>query len=173
MKTKQFNKNGIFWLLYLSYVFIYAARLNLSMASPAMRDQGILTAVELGFIGSAFSVVYSCGRLFNGIIGDRLAPKLLIITGLALTGLANLLIGFLPPYLLILVLWCLNAFGQSMLWSALLRTMTDKPVRATASVAEGCATALQVAGVDGVICAIGSLYMVGDVTAAFQEIFGE
>ena len=57
--------------------------------------------------------------------------------------------------------------------AALLRTMTDKPVRATASVAEGCATALQVAGVDGVICAIGSLYMVGDVTAAFQEIFGE
>ena len=54
----------------------------------------------------------------------------------------------------------------------LLRTMTDKPVRATASVAEGCATALQVAGVDGVICAIGSLYMVGDVTAAFKEIFG-
>ena len=132
MKTKQFNKNGIFWLLYLSYVFIYAARLNLSMASPAMRDQGILTAVELGFIGSAFSVVYSCGRLFNGIIGDRLAPKLLIITGLALTGLANLLIGFLPPYLLILVLWCLNAFGQSMLWSALLRTMTGIYTKAEA-----------------------------------------
>lgn len=132
MKTKQINKSGIFWLLYLSYVFIYAARLNLSMASPAMREQGILTAVELGFIGSAFSVVYSCGRLFNGIIGDRLAPKLLIITGLALTGLANLLIGFLPPYLLILVLWCLNAFGQSMLWSALLRTMTGIYTKAEA-----------------------------------------
>ena len=132
MKTKQINKNGIFWLLYLSYVFIYAARLNLSMASPAMREQGILTAVELGFIGSAFSVIYSCGRLFNGIIGDRLAPKLLIITGLALTGLANLLIGFLPPYLLILVLWCLNAFGQSMLWSALLRTMTGIYTKAEA-----------------------------------------
>ena len=132
MRTKQVNKSSIFWLLYLSYVFIYAARLNLSMASPAMREQGILTAVELGFIGSAFSVVYSCGRLFNGIIGDRLAPKLLIITGLALTGLANLLISFLPPYLLILVLWCLNAFGQSMLWSALLRTMTGIYTKAEA-----------------------------------------
>ena len=132
MKTKSINKNSIFGLLYLSYVLIYAARLNLSMASPAMRDQGILTAVEIGFIGSAFSVVYSCGRLFNGIIGDRLAPKLLIIAGLALTGLANLLIGFLPPYLLILVLWCLNAFGQSMLWSALLRTMTGIYAKAEA-----------------------------------------
>ena len=126
MNTKPAaKKGGIFLLLYISYVIIYIARLNLSMASPAMRDSGVLTAVELGFIGSAFSVVYSCGRLFNGVLGDRLAPKLLIVTGLALAGAANLLIGLLPPYLILLVLWCVNAFGQSMLWSALLRTMTS------------------------------------------------
>jgi len=69
-------------------------------------------------------VIYSCGRLFNGMLGDRLAPKLLIVTGLVLTGIANLLIGILPPYLIILVLWSLNAFGQSMLWSSLLQTVT-------------------------------------------------
>ena len=34
----------------------------------------ILTAAQLGLIGSAFSVVYSCGRLVSGIVGDRLAP---------------------------------------------------------------------------------------------------
>ena len=124
MKTKT-NNNLIFFLCYLAYTCIYVARLNLSMASPAMREAGILSAAELGFIGSAFSVVYSCGRLFNGILGDRMAPKLLIVTGLVLTAAANLLIGLLPPYLLILVLWCVNAFGQSMLWSAMLRTMTD------------------------------------------------
>jgi sugar phosphate permease len=89
-----------------------------------MREAGILSAAELGFIGSAFSVVYSCGRLFNGILGDRTAPKILIVTGLFLTGAANLLIGILPPYLLILALWCVNAFGQSMLWSSMLKTMT-------------------------------------------------
>lgn len=114
----------IFFLCYIAYTCIYIARLNLSMASPAMREAGILTAAELGFIGSAFSVVYSCGRLFNGILGDRIAPKILIVTGLLLTGAANLLIGILPPYLVILVLWCLNAFGQSMLWSSMLKTMT-------------------------------------------------
>ena len=124
-QTESTNKTSIFLLLYISYVTIYVARLNLSMASPAMLEQGVLSALELGFIGSAFSVVYACGRLFNGIIGDRLAPKLLIATGLLLTGATNLLIGFLPPYILILTLWCFNAFGQSMLWSAILRTMTD------------------------------------------------
>ena len=96
MKTKaSVNKGVIFWLLYLSYVAIYMARQNLSMASPALQDAGLLTAAQLGFIGSVFSVLYSCGRLFNGILGDRIASKILIITGLAFSGVANLLIGFL------------------------------------------------------------------------------
>lgn len=126
MKTQASRRSGsIFLICYIAYTCIYIARLNLSMASPAMREAGLLTAAQLGFIGSAFSVVYSCGRLFNGILGDRTAPKLLIVAGLVLTGIANLLIGVLPPYVLILALWCVNAFGQSMLWSAMLRTMTD------------------------------------------------
>ena len=125
MNQKTIQRTGhIFFLCYIAYTCIYIARLNLSMASPAMREAGLLTAAELGFIGSAFSVVYSCGRLFNGILGDRTAPKILIVTGLLLTGAANLLIGILPPYLLILALWCVNAFGQSMLWSSMLKTMT-------------------------------------------------
>ena len=123
METKNRN-DRIFFLFYFSYMAIYIARLNLSMASPAMLQGGILTEVQLGFIGSAFSVVYSCGRLFNGILGDRLAPWLLITLGLLLTGCANLLLGILPPYGVILLLWCLNAFGQSMLWSSMLRSMT-------------------------------------------------
>lgn len=125
MKTKNQPSNSVFYLCFIAYTCIYIARLNLSMASPAMREAGILTAAQLGLIGSAFSVVYSCGRLVSGIVGDRLAPKLLICTGLFLTALSNMLVGILPPYALMLILWCFNALGQSMLWSALLRTMTD------------------------------------------------
>ena len=125
MKTKKHNKGVIFWLLFLSYVTIYMARLNLSMASPALRESGVLNAAQLGFIGSAFSVIYSCGRLFNGILGDRLAPKVMILTGLVFTGIANLTIGILPPYGVLLVLWSINAFAQSMLWSSLIRTVSS------------------------------------------------
>lgn len=124
MKTKTIRPGMVFWLLYIAYTTIYIARLNLSTAAPWLEEAGVLNAAQLGFIGSAFSVIYSCGRLFNGVVGDRLAPKLLIVTGLALTGVSNLLIGFLPPYLLIFVLWSLNAFGQSMLWSSLLQTVS-------------------------------------------------
>jgi len=117
-------KGFVFALCFAAYASIYIARFNLSMASPGMIAGGVLTEVEYGLLGSAFSVAYACGRLFNGMIGDRRAPWLMIAVGLFGTGAANLLIGVLPPYAVILVLWCVNAYAQSMLWSSLLRCMT-------------------------------------------------
>jgi len=121
---KTFPKGLVFVLCYVAYVSIYAARLNLAQASPELISTGLLTSEQYGFLGSAFFWVYACGRLLNGMIGDRAAPWVMISLGLAMTGVANLLIGVLPPYLLILILWCVNAYGQSMLWSSLLRCMT-------------------------------------------------
>jgi len=121
---KPFPKGLVFLLCYIAYVSIYAARLNLAQASPALIEGGILTSEQYGFLGSAFFWVYACGRLMNGMIGDRAAPWVMVSLGLLLTGVANLFIGVLPAYLLILLLWCINAYGQSMLWSSLLRCMT-------------------------------------------------
>lgn len=121
---KKFPKGWVFLLCYVAYVSIYAARLNLAQASPALIEANVLTSEQYGFLGSAFFWVYACGRLLNGVIGDRAAPWVMISLGLVLTGTANLLIGVLPPYVLILLLWCVNAYGQSMLWSSLLRCMT-------------------------------------------------
>ncbi len=123
MKPTQ-RKSLLFALCYVSYVFIYAARLNLSIASPVMIGDGTLTSGEYGMIGGAFFVVYAIGRLCNGMIGDRVAPWLMIGLGLGMTGLANLLISTMPSYLLILLLWSANAYAQSMLWSSLLRALT-------------------------------------------------
>lgn len=121
---RKIPQGFVFALCYIAYVSIYAARLNLAQASPALISGGVVTSQQYGFLGSAFFWVYACGRLLNGMIGDRAAPWVMISLGLVLTGAANLLIGVLPPYLLILLLWCVNAYGQSMLWSSLLRCMT-------------------------------------------------
>lgn len=121
---KTFPKGLVFVLCYVAYVSIYAARLNLAQASPMLIEGGLLTSEQYGFLGSAFFWVYACSRLLNGMIGDRVAPWVMISLGLLLTGFANMLIGTLPAYLLILILWCVNAYGQSMLWSSLLRCMT-------------------------------------------------
>ena len=121
---KKFSQGFVFLLCYISYVAIYAARLNLSMASPDMISGGMLTEIQYGFIGSVFFVTYACGRLLNGVIGDHIAPWVMVAVGLLFTGISNLLIGAIPNYVIILIFWAINAYAQSMLWSSLLRCMT-------------------------------------------------
>ena len=110
----------IFLVCYASYLFIYVARLNLSMAAPGLKNLAVLSTEQIGLLGSVFSVVYACGRLFSGLLSDRQAPWKMISTGLVLCGISNICFGLFPPFLAILLLWGVNAFAQSMLWGAIL-----------------------------------------------------
>lgn len=122
MNTMQKNrKNLIYFLCYFAYASIYIARLNLSVATPLLRDTGVLSTEQIGYLGTAFSIVYAFGRLLNGVKSDTVQPKVMISIGLALCFLANLGMGILPPFPGMLLFWCVNAFAQSMLWSSVLR----------------------------------------------------
>ncbi len=114
------KKRLIFAVVYLAYTSIYIARVNLSMAAPTLEELSVINTVQLGLLGSVFSCIYATGRLFNGIIGDKTAPWIMLTTGLTVAGLSNLFIGFLPPLAAIFVLWGTNAYAQSMLWSSVL-----------------------------------------------------
>ena len=114
----------IFLLCYFAYTAIYIARVNLSMAAPGLREMQVLTEAQYGLLGSVFSIIYALGRLITGSISDRKPPVLLICTGLVLCGISNLLIGILPPFVGMLLLWSVNALAQSMLWSSVLCVMS-------------------------------------------------
>ena len=120
MSVIKKNKSLIFVLCYILYTSIYIARLNLSMTSPELKSTGVLNVTQIGILGSVFSIVYACGRLFNGIIGDTKPPYVMICTGLVLAGVSNVCISFFPPFIAIFILWGLNAYAQSMLWSSVL-----------------------------------------------------
>lgn len=114
----------IFTVCYLAYLFIYVARLNLSMAAPGLKNLQILSVEQIGLLGSAFSVIYACGRLFSGILSDRVAPWKMISAGLLLCGISNLCFGLFPPFGALLLLWGVNALAQSMLWGSILRILS-------------------------------------------------
>ena len=114
----------VFLICYMAYVSIYVARLNLSMAAPALKELAVLDTAQIGLLGSMFSVVYACGRLLSGIIADKTSPWIMITSGLILCGLCNICIGLFPPYVAFLLLWGANAFAQSMLWGPILRILS-------------------------------------------------
>lgn len=123
MKTKK--NTIIFIICYLAYTSIYIARLNLSMASPGMIEAGIVDTVQIGMMGSIFSIIYAFGRLLNGQLSDRQPPYRMIALGLIVAGVSNVLIGFFPPFIGIFLLWGANAYAQSMLWSSILCTVAS------------------------------------------------
>lgn len=53
-----------------------------------------------------------------------------------------------------------------------IKTLTGKPATAAKDIPEGCALAMEKAGYRGVVCAIGSLYGVGDVTRELKKLLG-
>ena len=119
------RKNTIFFVCFFAYVSIYIARTNLSVAAPELKSLGILTTEQVGFLGSAFSVIYACGRLLSGWIGDRVKPVILVCIGLCLCSIGNLFCATLPGFAAIVVLWSINALAQSLLWGPILRILSE------------------------------------------------
>jgi len=115
----------IFIICYISYASIYLARLNLSISSPELIGAGMLNESQIGLLGGVFSVIFAIGRTVFGSLSDKKAPWIMISTGLLLTGVSNLVIGFLPVFIGMVVLWSLNAIAQSMLWSSMLCVMSS------------------------------------------------
>ncbi|MBR0598987.1 MFS transporter [Sinanaerobacter chloroacetimidivorans] len=114
-----FRKNAwrVLWGFSILYCFLYCARLNLGLAIPAMIEQTSWTAADLGILSAIFFWTYGMGHLFNGRLGEIFGVNRFIVTGVFLSAIANILISFQASLLIIAVLWGLNGYFQSMLWS--------------------------------------------------------
>ncbi len=148
-KIKSFSV--LFIIGYISYCLVYIGRLNLSIAYTSLND---ITSTQYGYITSAFLIAFSCGRLINGMIGDKVHPRFMLYIGLTLSGLSNIFLSFLPSFLIFIILWSINGYAQSMLWGSLLTYISyispsDKKVKSVSylvsSVAVGSVAGLLIA----------------------------
>ncbi len=105
-----------FWGVSLTYAAFYLCRFNISVALPEIGRQFGYSKTVLGGIGSAFFILYALGQFINGQLGDRISPRLLILTGLIISSLLNILFGLSSVILVFLILWGINGYFQSMAW---------------------------------------------------------
>ncbi len=104
---------SVFISVTLGYGLFYTCRMNFSVAKKPMLDAGIMTATQMGLVGSALLLVYSFGKLINGFLADRCNIARFMSTALLLSALANLLLGFNTMFGVFLLLWALNGWFQS------------------------------------------------------------
>ena len=111
-----------FWGVTVAYSLFYVCRMAMSVVKQPLIDGGILSAGQLGLIGSALLFVYAVGKFVNGFIADYCNIRRFMAWGLFISAVVNLVMGVLGlsggrPGLLFVsffVFWGINGWVQSM-----------------------------------------------------------
>lgn len=107
------RKWAVFLTITFGYGFYYVCRLSFSVAKKPMADAGVFDASEMGIIGSALFFAYAFGKLINGVLADRVNVRKFMFTGLLVSALLNLLLGYTAGFWFFVILWGLNGWFQS------------------------------------------------------------
>ena len=119
-------RRNTFWAATVAYSLYYVCRLSLSVVKQPLIDSELLTAGQLGIIGSSLLFVYAVGKFMNGFIADYCNIRRFMATGLAVSALINLLMGVLgflhgdmgiasvAVFISFAILWGINGWAQSM-----------------------------------------------------------
>ena len=122
---KHFRRRT-FWGVTAAYTLYYVCRMTLGVVKQPLIDGGILSAGQLGIIGSAFYFVYAVGKFTNGFLADHCNIRRFMAVGLGISALVNLVLGILgllygplgiASMVMLLsfsILWGLNGWVQSM-----------------------------------------------------------
>ena len=122
--TYKSLRNRTFWGVTVAYSLYYVCRMSINVVKQPLIDEGILSAGQLGLIGSALLFVYAVGKFMNGFIADYCNIRRFMATGLFISAVVNLLMGvfglfdnMLPTMLIFIsfaILWGINGWMQSM-----------------------------------------------------------
>jgi len=108
------------------YALYYVCRTSLNVVKGPLLDTGLLTASQLGTIGSFLFFAYAIGKFVSGFLADYSNVRKFMTTGLLLSTLANFMLGVLGVlaenaiilnaalFVSFCILWCINGFSQSM-----------------------------------------------------------
>ena len=107
------HRIGILLAITLGYGIAYTCRLGLSVVKKPLIDANIFSADDLGKIGSTLLYAYAVGKLVNGFLADHANIKRFLATGIFVSAVINIFMGWSPLLWAWIVLWGLNGWFQS------------------------------------------------------------
>ena len=123
-QTYKSLRNKTFWGATIAYSLYYICRMSVSIFKQPLIDGDVLTAGQLGLIGSSFMFVYAIGKFLNGFIADYCNIRRFMATGLFVSAIVNFLMAALGIFqnmipsvlifILFAILWGMNGLSQSM-----------------------------------------------------------
>src|SRR5579864_1237434 len=112
-------------LLFLAGVVNFLDRTSLSIANSTVRAEMHLSATEMGWLLSAFSLAYGVAQLpLIGLL-DRAGTRVVLGGGLIVWSAAQMLTGFVASFPMFLALRVLLGFGEAPFYPAGVRSTRE------------------------------------------------
>jgi phosphoglycerate transporter family protein len=118
-------RTRILYSLIVGYAAFYLVRQNFQVATPKMLDELGYTRAEIGWVFSAFAIIYGVGKFVSGMICDRTNARYFMPIGLIGSAVCSLFIGFSSSLTVLVVFYALNGAFQSAGWPPVSRLMTQ------------------------------------------------
>ena len=111
---RQYRRNrlSVMLAITLGYGLAYTCRLGLSVVKKPLIDSGLMSASDLGLIGSALLYAYALGKLTNGFLSDHANIKRFFAVGVLGSAFINLTMGRSDLLWVWIALWALNGWFQ-------------------------------------------------------------
>ncbi len=121
------NKKSDFliFLCWAAYTSAYIARLNYNASMVEILSQIDITKEAAGTVSSFFFFAYGVGQLVNGLLSKKYNTKYSVTVALVASCIINLAMTFCHGVDMMKYLWFLNGIFQSILWSSLIKTLSD------------------------------------------------
>jgi len=125
-KKLSYWKKRVFVSLWITYGAFYLCRVNMSVAMPGIMEEFGLSKTSMGMILTAVFFAYAIGQFINGQLGDKVGARVLITCGALVSAALNAIFAFLPGIVtLMMLVWGLNGYFQSMGWSPSVKTIAN------------------------------------------------
>jgi OPA family glycerol-3-phosphate transporter-like MFS transporter len=112
-------------LLLLGYMGYYLCRANFAVVTPLLlKDVDVLglDKTHIAYIAAFGTLMYTLGKLFNGLLGDFVGGKVMFVLGMAASVIATIYSSTALGFSTLLAGWGANRLAQSAGWGALAKT---------------------------------------------------
>lgn len=121
----KYWRKRVFLTTWITYSTFYLCRVNMSIAVPGIMDEFGYSKTAMGGVMTALLIAYAAGQFINGQLGDKFGARKLITLGILVSALLNIAFGFSPGITVMIAIWALNGYFQSMGWAPSVKTIAN------------------------------------------------
>ncbi len=124
-KKKKRAISALIWLCWLAYACSYIGKVNYTANINQIEAAYGVSHSEAGLVGTFLFFSYGVGQFVNGLLCKRYNIKYVVFGGLMASGLINIAVAVTPDFQIIKYLWLLNGVALSVLWSSVIRLLSE------------------------------------------------